>query len=107
MDQIIQSLHTNVDRVGAVRWLRRTVRSIGAGFHIDTPPDEYVDEAGRASFCPADARRLARGLDIAARVLGRENFENLCLQEVWRDLGVRYDPVKDALVPYACRSWGR
>ncbi|HOW17481.1 MAG TPA: hypothetical protein PLC79_00475, partial [Phycisphaerae bacterium] len=71
---------------------------------VDTPPSEYVDEAGKPSFSPAGAECLARGLKIAASVLGPDVFEDLCLQGVWYALGVRYDAARGLLVPVGSPS---
>lgn len=99
MSQTIHPLDSDADRTVAAQWLRKTIRSIGPGFHFDTAPDEYVDEMAKPSLSPPDAERLARGLELATAVLGREAFEDLCLREVWSGLGVRYNPAHDCLVP--------
>lgn len=99
MHQLIERLDRNADRRAVTRWLRRTIRAIGPGFHVDTPPGTYVDESGRPSLSRAEAGRLASGLKIAARTLGQPAFEDLCLREVWKALGVRYDRARDSLVP--------
>lgn len=98
MSQTIHPLDSDADPTVAARWLRKTIRSIGPGFHSDTAPHEYVDEGGKPAFSPADGERLACGLELAAAVLGREAFEDLCLRQIWSGLGVRYDPAQDCLV---------
>lgn len=99
MAQYIHSLDTTTERSAVARWLRRSIRTIGPGFHFDTPPDQYIDQQGRQLLSAADADRLARGLEHASTILGSDAFENVCLEEVWRGLGVEYDPVQDRLVP--------
>jgi hypothetical protein len=79
--------------------LHQVITRIGPGFHFDTPPAEYIDREGRPLLFASDAGRLSRGLDRAVVILGRAEFEETCLHEVWRALGVRYDPAQDALVP--------
>ncbi|GJQ27721.1 MAG: hypothetical protein HBSAPP02_27530 [Phycisphaerae bacterium] len=98
MRERIRSLVKNADRAAAARWLRQTVRTIGPGFHFDTAPGEYVDETATPTFRPAEAQRLVRDLKRASALLGRSAFEDLCLQAVWRGLGLRYDPALARLV---------
>lgn len=98
MTQIIPCFPETLSATDAVDWLRESIAAVGPGFHFDTAGSEYVDDSGAPSFSAEAAARLDRGLATALTILDRDAFEKVCLEEVWRGLGVRYDPVSELLV---------
>lgn len=98
MSMDIPKLESGSVRIDMIHWLRQVIKLIGPGFHFETMGDEYVNGDGDRIFNDEVAQRLDRYLAIAATCLGRNYFEARCMREVWRSMGVRYDPAQGMLI---------
>ena len=65
----------------AKAWVRRLVRLMGAGFHPDTPFDEYRTPDGARSFTPSECALLEQGLATAWDILDRAGIEIYAVAE--------------------------
>lgn len=99
MRTVLERLHTTPSRRHGRRWLRSVIRSIGPGFHFDTPPETYCGPGGFRLLSELDCQSVASGLLRVECLLGTAQFEALCLSWVHRELGWRYDRLRDELVP--------
>jgi hypothetical protein len=82
-------MHAEPSRRHARRWLRRIVRTIGPGFHPDTPAGEYTDEHFTTLFDARTARLFTYDLARAEVLLGSHRFEVICLTSQQQLLGIR------------------
>lgn len=98
MKSAISALESGATAKTASNWLRQIVYAIGPCFHFDTLPEDYIQCDGKRLLSKAECKRLAQALDRASEIIGREVFEDICLQAVWEQLGLRYDPKSDQLV---------
>jgi hypothetical protein len=72
-------LPSEADIAGAEEWLRQVCFSFGHGFHLDTPPSEYVSPDG--SVLPEDvATTLESSLNRAFEILGAERPYEVCME---------------------------
>lgn len=99
MSSIIPRLHAEPSRAHARRWVRRIVLLIGAGFHPDTAPSQYIDPSGKRLLTNRQSQHLQYDLDSASCALGSVVFEAICMQAIHRCLGVRFAPGLEELVP--------
>jgi hypothetical protein len=98
MSQSLPRLHADPSRRHARRWLRRTVRLIGPGFHLDTKGFHYLKAAGIPLLTPRGARLFDYDLRRVREVLGSKQSERTALCEAWRAIGARFDPGSNSLV---------
>jgi hypothetical protein len=88
-------------RGNAVRWLKRLIRHLGPGFHIDTTPNDYTAPDGRPLLTPSECVILERSLDRLLEILGSEQpyviganatATLLCESRGWKPPLQFYDP---------------
>ena len=84
-----------------IRWLKRLIRHVGPGFHLDTLPSDYVTGGGGSVFTPAESVTLQRSLDRLFQILGFElpyeigaqvTSDLLCRSRGWRPPLEFHDP---------------
>ena len=84
-----------------IRWLKRLIRHVGPGFHLDTVPGEYVTAVGGSVFSPAECSRLERSLGRLFQILGSEQpyeigaqvtSDLLCFSRGWKPPLYFHDP---------------
>lgn len=98
MKSLIPTLREETDSCKAAEWLRQVIAEIGPCFHYDTLAEEYCSFDGEPLLSKSDCQRLTEGLDRAISILDFATFEDICLEAVWEQAGVRYDRRLNELV---------
>ncbi|WP_180137166.1 hypothetical protein [Desulfoluna butyratoxydans] len=63
-------LHPNATVQDVERWIKKTIKLIGPGFHFDTPASEYVkSDTGERSFSDEECVSLNNGIQRAFQLL--------------------------------------
>lgn len=101
MKTVIPPLESGATAKAASDWLHAIIARIGPCFHFDTPPEDYISADEKPLLSNLECEKLARELDRALDILGNDDLQNICLEAVWKQLGVKYDAQVDHLVPIA------
>ena len=74
----IDRLPDNAGAADAIRWMRHITKTIGPGFHPDTPAEDYVtDDDGIRTFRDEQTQRINNDLNRAfdlLKAVGRDPY---------------------------------